>query len=83
MARRDKNSPDWYVGAITADEPREAVINLGFLPKGKYKVTIYEDAPGADWKDNPQAYRIREVVVKTVQYCVSRWPRAAERQCGL
>ena len=35
-----------------------------FLPKGKYKVTIYEDAPGADWKDNPQAYRIREVVVK-------------------
>lgn len=64
VARRDKNSPDWYVGAITADEPREAVINLGFLPKGKYKVTIYEDAPGADWKDNPQAYRIREVVVK-------------------
>lgn len=64
VARRDKNSDDWYVGAITDDKPREALIDFSFLPSGNYTATIYEDAPDADWKDNPQAYRIRTVKVK-------------------
>lgn len=65
VARRDKNSDDWYVGAITDESPRTATIDLSFLPAGKkYEATIYEDAPGAHWKDNPQAYRIRKVTVK-------------------
>ena len=60
VARQDKNSDDWYLGAITDETPRTAVVTLDFLPKGeKYEVTIYEDAPDADWKDNPQSYRIR------------------------
>ncbi len=64
VARRDKESDDWYVGAITDESPRTAVIDMSFLPKGKkYEATIYEDAPGAHWKDNPQAYRIRKVKV--------------------
>lgn len=65
VARLDKNSDDWYVGAITDENPRTAVIDLGFLPEGgKYEATIYEDAPDAHWKTNPQAYRIRKVKVK-------------------
>lgn len=65
VARQDKNSDDWYVGAITDDNARTAVIDLSFLPKGgTYEATIYEDAPDAHWKDNPQAYRIRTVQVK-------------------
>lgn len=65
VARLDKNSDDWYVGAITDENAREAVIDLSFLPKGnEYEATIYEDAPDAHWKDNPQAYRIRTVKVK-------------------
>lgn len=64
VARRDKNSDDWYVGAITDDKARTAVIDMGFLPdNGKYEATIYGDAPDAHWKDNPQAYRIRTVKV--------------------
>lgn len=64
VARRDKNSENWYVGAITDDKPRVAVIDMSFLTKGeKYEATIYEDAPDAHWKDNPQAYRIRTVKV--------------------
>ena len=60
VARQDKHSDDWYVGAITDETPRTAVIDLSFLPKGqKFEATIYEDAPDADWKTNPQAYRIR------------------------
>lgn len=67
VARLDKNSDDWYVGAITDENPREATIDLSFLPKGTYTATIYEDAPDAHWKDNPQAYRIRTVKVKSGQ----------------
>lgn len=64
VARQDKNSDDWYLGAITDDKPRTATVSLDFLPKGvKYEATVYEDAPGAHWKDNPQAYRIRTVKV--------------------
>ena len=64
VARRDKNSDNWFVGAITDENPRTATIDLSFLPKGeKFEATIYEDAPGAHWKDNPQAYRIRKVEV--------------------
>ncbi len=65
VARQDKNSDDWYVGAITDENARTAVIDLSFLPKGsKYEAVIYEDAPDAHWKDNPQAYRIRTVQLK-------------------
>ena len=67
VARLDKNSDDWYVGAITDENARVAEIDLGFLPKGNYVATIYEDAPDAHWKDNPQAYRIRTVKVKSGQ----------------
>lgn len=64
VARRDKNSDDWYVGAITDHNARKATIDFSFLPEGvKYLATIYEDAPDADWKENPQAYRIRTVTV--------------------
>ena len=65
VARLDKNSDDWYVGAITDENARTATIDFSFLPKdGTYTATIYEDAPDAHWKDNPQAYRIRTVKVK-------------------
>ena len=60
VARKDKHSDDWYVGAITDDKARKATVDFSFLPVGvKYEVTIYEDAPDADFRTNPQAYRIR------------------------
>ena len=66
VARKDKNSEDWYVGAITNENARTAMIDLSFLPRGEeFVATIYEDAPDADWKENPQAYRIRDVKVNS------------------
>ncbi|MDE6843245.1 MAG: glycoside hydrolase family 97 protein, partial [Muribaculaceae bacterium] len=45
VARLDKHSDDWYVGAITDENAREAVIDLSFLPSGsEYEATVYEDA---------------------------------------
>ncbi len=66
VARKDKNSDDWYVGAITDDKARNATIDFSFLPKGvKYEATIYEDAPDANYRTNPQAYRIRTAKVNS------------------
>ena len=61
VARRDKHSDRWYVGAITDENPREAVIRLDFLEEGReYEATIYEDGPSADYIGNPMSYNIRK-----------------------
>lgn len=68
VARRDKNSDDWYVGTITDENGRTAVIDMSFLPKGqKYTATIYQDGDNANWRTNPQSYKIttRKVDNKT------------------
>jgi hypothetical protein len=71
IARKGKNSANWYIGAITDENSRETTIPLLFLEKGvKYIATIYKDAADADWKSNPEAYKIetrkvgRESVLK-------------------
>ncbi len=39
-------------------------VGLGFLEKGrKYKAIVYKDGPGADWKQNPEAYAIETLTV--------------------
>ena len=64
VARRAKGKDTWFVGAITDENTRTAQIDFSFLPAGvKYIATIYEDGSDAHWKDNPQSYRIRRVVV--------------------
>lgn len=64
VARRAKGKDTWFVGAITDENARTAQIDFSFLPAGtKYIATIYEDGSDAHWKDNPQSYRIRCVVV--------------------
>ncbi len=53
-ARQDKNSSDWYVGAITNEEEREVNIDLSFLDKGKtYTAEIYRDTENTEWQNNP------------------------------
>lgn len=64
IARKAKNSENWFMGAITDENPRKSILSLDFLTPGKkYKATIYEDAPDAHYRDNPKAYRIRTVTV--------------------
>lgn len=60
MARKAKGKNEWYVGGITDENPREAIVDLGFLPVGKkYVATIYTDGKGADWQTNPKSYVIK------------------------
>jgi hypothetical protein len=64
IARKEKNSDSWYIGAITNENSRNAIIALDFLDKGKkYVATIYADAADADWKNNPEAYQIKSFAV--------------------
>ena len=59
IARKDKNSNNWFVGNVNGETPRSTKIKLGFLDKGKkYEAKIYADAKDAHYKTNPQAYKI-------------------------
>jgi len=59
IARKDKNSSNWFVGNSNGYNARTSTITLDFLEKGKkYEATIYADATDADYKTNPQAYKI-------------------------
>src|SRR5213078_1388882 len=54
VARRQKNSPQWFLGAITDEEARTFDLPLTFLDPGKsYIADIYADGPGANWLTNP------------------------------
>lgn len=60
-ARKDKHSSDWYLGAITNENPRTVKIDFSFLDKGKkYIAQIYRDASESDWKTNPYSIIIEE-----------------------
>lgn len=64
VARKAKDRDEWFVGAITDENARTAIISFDYLPAGKkYIATIYEDGKDADWDKNPQSYRIHKVVV--------------------
>ena len=68
IARKAKGKNEWYIGGITDENSREAVIDLSFLPAGKkYQATIYADGKTADWRTNPKEYVIstKKVTNKT------------------
>ncbi len=59
IARKDKNSNNWFVGNSNGYKARISSVSLDFLEEGKkYEATIYADAANADYKTNPQAYKI-------------------------
>lgn len=64
IARKEKGADNWFVGAITNENSRNAALSLNFLDKGKkYEAILYLDAADADWKTNPEAYQIKKMMV--------------------
>ena len=49
VARRDRNSLDWYLGAITDENPRQLKVPLDFLGDCDCRAEIYADGPAADY----------------------------------
>ena len=61
IARQDKNSSDWYIGSSVDENGHSSVLKLDFLtPDKKYEATIYLDAKGISWDNNPSTYEIRK-----------------------
>ena len=54
IARKQRGAPDWFVGALTDENPRSLTLPLAFLEPGRrYIAEIYRDGPQADWQTRP------------------------------
>lgn len=64
-ARKDRNSEDWYLGAITDENSRILETDLDFLEEGKtYLAQIYEDGENASYEKAPESWAYSEKKVK-------------------
>lgn len=62
IARKDRHSADWYVGAVTDGKGRTVSLPLSFLDPGKrYLAEIYRDGDRADYRT---AHRFDLVIEK-------------------
>jgi alpha-glucosidase len=64
MARQGRKSKEWFLGALTDENPRDVSLALSFLEPGKkYRAQIYRDGPHAHWDYNPYDIVIEEKLV--------------------
>ncbi|MBN1949972.1 MAG: glycoside hydrolase family 97 protein [Bacteroidales bacterium] len=65
-ARKDRDSEEWYCGAITDENGRKLEISLDFLtPAYTYEAQIISDEPKADWEKHPMLYEYKVKQVKS------------------
>jgi len=95
VARKAKNTNNWFVGSVGGYHTRTSTIDFSFLdPKQDYIATIYADAKDANYLTNPQAYVITKVVVNNKSklsqfvaegggYAISIYPATKEQIKGL
>ncbi|MEO0550396.1 MAG: glycoside hydrolase family 97 protein [Pseudomonadota bacterium] len=65
IARKDRNSEAWFLGAITNEDSRSLTVSLDFLDGSPYEAQIYQDGEGADWRSNPYAFETAFETVST------------------
>ena len=64
VARKAKNTNNWFVGGITGENARTSTFVLDFLEPGKqYVATLYADGKDADYEKNPTSYQIKKGLV--------------------
>lgn len=64
IARKDRDSDDWYLGCITNESPRSFAFKLDFLDSDfEYKTQIYADGEKAGWKTNPLDIIIKDTIL--------------------
>jgi alpha-glucosidase len=64
IARKDRRSEDWYLGAVTDEVGRVLSVPLSFLTPGRrYRAQIYRDGPRADYRTNGKEIVIEERMV--------------------
>ncbi|HEX8573256.1 MAG TPA: glycoside hydrolase family 97 protein [Allosphingosinicella sp.] len=61
IARKDRNSENWYLGSVTDENGRELKVPLSFLAPGRrYRAQIYRDGPTADYRGKGKEIVIEE-----------------------
>lgn len=66
IVRHDRNSDDWYLGALSDEQGRLLEAPLSFLESGRsYLAQIYRDGPDAHWSNNPYDIVIEERLVNS------------------
>lgn len=61
IARKEKGTGHWFVGALTDENPRNITVDLSFLDtENDYQADIYRDADDAHYQTNPEAYEIEK-----------------------
>ena len=64
IARKDRRSENWYIGAVTDEEGRVLNAPLSFLTPGRrYHAQIYRDGADAHYRTAPSAIVIEERIV--------------------
>ena len=58
IARKDKNSNDWFMGSISNETSRAFELALTFLEEGTYEASIYSDTEQTDLINRPGLYNI-------------------------
>ncbi len=95
VARKAKNTNNWFLGSVGGYHDRTSNIDFSFLDdKQNYIATIYADAKDANYLTNPQAYVITKVVVDSKSklsqfvapgggYAISIYPATKDLMKGL
>lgn len=66
VARKEKETGDWFIGNVNGFESRKSTISFDFLDEDKkYEAIIYADAEDAHYKTNPQVYTIKNKKIKS------------------
>jgi alpha-glucosidase len=61
IARKDRRSENWYLGAVSDEHGRNLTVPLSFLAPGKrYRAQIYRDGPNAHYATNGKDIVIEE-----------------------
>ena len=64
VARKGRNSHDWFVGGVTNENAHKVRVPLNYLDDGAtYTVEIYRDHETAHFRDNPLAIQIETTKV--------------------
>lgn len=59
VARKSKDSENWYVGGITNENEKSVKVDFKFLTEGKsYNLKVFLDGGDTHWRNNPMEYRI-------------------------
>lgn len=64
IARLERHTGNWFIGAITDEEKRTISINFDFLnADAEYEAIVYKDGEDAHWDENPTSIAIEKMII--------------------